>query len=380
MTVILRRKTERGLFQKRVAVLAILIVISSILALLVCMPSDSIADAPPNSLPPTTPSYPIQQQQQRDARLPQRPKHRVTKSTDKILVVYSGPTHLPNREILNQPDGPSSPHSRRRIREEGRKELYRVNFEYFLTYGTQCQTQDTVIVVTKEVEEQYRERVHTIQQNCHDHKVILAIRENKCFDLETVRRVMHDDDIAVDIDTYDYFVYVNCGVSGPSKQWADLPWTDVLIDKLNDHVKMSGLTLNCGARQPHVQSMVFALDRVALQFIKQSSAIFDCYKRLDNENKTDYIVRNYEFKMGRLLLDQGYGLEGIIHSGAVNSSNKEEFLTDDRYRDMWITSRMMKHFGRILSLEEAVFFKTSRLMSPEIAMELNYNYPLDWNW
>lgn len=369
MTAIVRKKTGRGTFYKRVAAIVIFALLALISIQMAGMANDSSVDSTKASY--YNPSSHIQ----RDARLPQWPKHPVTKATDKILVVYSGPTHLPNFKILNQPE----PHPRKKI--EGKKELYRVNFEYFLINGVQCQTQDTVLIVTKEVEEHYRERIDKMHQTCeetHGHKVILAVRDPKCFDLETVRRVMHDD--IVDIDSYDYFVYVNCGTSGPSKYWADLPWTDVLIDKLNDKVKMSGLTVNCAARHPHVQSMVYALDRVGLQLIKNSTAIFDCSKRSEYDNTTKYIVRNYEFKMGALLLKHGYGLSGILNPGIVDSSNTKDCINDDHYADMWVTHRMMKYFGRIISLDEAVFFKTSRLTTSETAMEINYNYQVDWNW
>ena len=142
-----------------------------------------------------------------DPRLPQWPTQRATKPSDRVLVVYSGPTDLPpDPDLLKRGD---------RI-ELQKQELYRVNFEHFLRYGVQCRTQDTVLVVTEEVAPLYRERVDHMHRTCQEqfgNKVLLIVRtKNECYDLETVRRVMHDG--VVDIDAYDYFVYANCGTSG----------------------------------------------------------------------------------------------------------------------------------------------------------------------
>ncbi|KAI2512632.1 hypothetical protein MHU86_1851 [Fragilaria crotonensis] len=248
----------------------------------------------------------------------------------KILVVYSGPTVLADLEAVRQPGSPSS---------ERLKELYRLNFEYFLKYGVQCRTQDTLVMVTEVVQQRYQPQIDALHSKCqqHGHRVIMAIRNSTCWDLESVRRAMHDD--IVDLNLYDYFVYVNCGTSGPSRLWADLPWTDVLLEKLNDKVKMSGLTLNCGSADPHLQSMVYALDREGLQIIRESDAVFECEEALKtftgppgfthaNEvDKRDHlIISRYESGMGRILLQKirtltdcptnsGVSVECIVLSG-----------------------------------------------------------------
>ena len=49
----------------------------------------------------------------------------------------------------------------------------------------------------------------------------------------------------VNATEYDYFLYVNCGVTGPAKEVAALPWTDLFIQKLRSGIKMTGLSHNC---------------------------------------------------------------------------------------------------------------------------------------
>lgn len=308
-----------------------------------------------------------------DPRLPKRPTKPATKPTDRVLVVYSGPTQVVNRTIVEHPSSNKF---------ERKAELYRVNFEHFLKYGVQCKTQDTVLVVTKEVEVQYRARVDRMHAECqskYKHQVILAIRNSTCLDLETVRRVFHDD--IVDIDSYDYFVYANCGTSGPARKWANLPWTDVFIDKLSDTVKMSGLTVNCRG-PPHVQSMVYALDRVAIAIMKKSRAIFDCVKEPPNLGikEANQIINRYERGMSREIMNAGYGVASIIKPIVLNTKSVSACRANDDYRDQWMTNQMNTDYGRLLDLEDTVFFKTSRIMSEATKKELNFTLEVNWSW
>lgn len=345
----------------------------------------------------------------RDPRLPQWPTERISKPTDRILVVYSGPTEMPLKYERLLRSGPA----------ERKKELYRLNFEHFLKYGVQCKTQDTLLIVTSQVEPHYREQVDAMNQKCqseHGNQVLLAIRNNTCLDLETARRAIHDD--LVNISSYDYFVCkyassiflslacslifyyqiitylsnsrltellscftdANCGTTGPSKVWANLPWTDVFIAKLNDRVKMTGLTMNC--RGPsHIQSMVYAVDRVGLNIIRRSRCVFDCKKRPPKNNRTpesSHIISNYERCLSFVILQGRFGISPLIRPTVLFKANSTKCAM--AYPDMWITKVMEKHFGRVLDLEDTVFFKTSRLMSNKTAKEINLTIPVTWSW
>jgi hypothetical protein len=224
--------------------------------------------------------------------------------------------------------------------------------------------------------------MHKACNKAYGSKVILAIRNSTCLDLESVRRVMRDN--IVDIDSYDYFVYVNCGTSGPSKAWADLPWTDVLLEKLTDKVKMSGLSLNCEYETPHIQSMVYALDRVSLKLIRENEdVIFDCNKKLSpnaDELVGDYIIDSYEAGMTSLLLKHGYGVASLIFPTVLFNETIPACRERNIHVDPWLTDRMMPTFGRVLDLEDTLFFKTSRIISDATAKEINYTLEVNWSW
>ena len=148
------------------------------------------------------------------------------------LVVYSGPSNKASRLAP----------------------LYQTNLEHFLKHGVDCSVQDTVISVGQDYYEDYLPRIRAMQEVCaqqpHRGKVILVPRRDVCYDMETVRIVFYGGVHRVDVRTYDYFVYANCGASGPPPQKNSAPqqrrwWTHKFTDLLDETVKMSGLTVNC---------------------------------------------------------------------------------------------------------------------------------------
>ncbi|KAL3767782.1 hypothetical protein ACHAW5_000614 [Stephanodiscus triporus] len=370
-------------------------------------------------------------QQGGDWRLGRRSKdegdNNVVRNT--TLVVYSGP---------NDAGAPLA-------------ELYERNLDYFLLHGVDCDddvrddgggggigTTDTVIIVGHEYYDSYLPRIRLLNDLCRrsytsssskgdglgtgrrgGDSVLLVARRNVCYDMESARLALFGGVAGLPPPSYyDYFVFVNCGVTGPALP--PLPssgeggrayrprrrrWTSHFIELLDGTVKMTGLTLNCETEgNEHIMSMMYAVDRIGLDLIMRSGAIYDCL--LDAEGGGDFI-NSYERKMGRAILDAGYGLRPLMrhrwdvrftrsnadscapcggdkypHSrgnditGLVPTCNER-----DHYRDIWIGSRLKSLFdGRIPLLEDVIFFKTSRYLSNEISAQINFTGTIDWNW
>lgn len=53
-------------------------------------------------------------------------------------------------------------------------------------------------------------------------------------------------------------------------------------------------------------------------------------------------------------------------------------MKDPAFKDMWYIYTMGRDYGRVLNLEDTVFFKTSRMMSKSTAKDINFT--LDVNW
>jgi hypothetical protein len=323
-----------------------------------------------------------------------------------ILVVYAGP---------------STPRS------NPKTELYIKNMEYFLNYGIDCTTQDTVIVVGHDYYMSYFPTIQTLHRNCQQisrgrTNVILVPRlRQECYDMEAayltfitggVPGLVHNV-----IDKYDYFFFVNCGVTGPpSTKTNNRPWTSHFTTLLDDQVKMTGLNLNC--RQVdyvHIQSMMYAVDKIGLQLIIKSNAIFDCMSHPHN-NTLDYIVNNYEKKMGATILNAGFALrpyigrkDMIVTKANVKDCVPCDFFTLDenkntlgkdtnvnvsqlvpscevrnQFKDIWMEGRLralpVGGVGYIPRLDDVIFFKSSRWLPPNLVAKINYTGNITWHW
>ena len=218
-------------------------------------------------------------------------------SSPSVVVVYTGPTKNSNVTI-------------------GKNEIYHKNFDYFLKHGIDCsrstasERQDTVLVLTPQVAKEYQSKISSLQDSCRsgNGNVIRVLeRQDRCYDMESMRVVLQN----VDLSRYDYLVYLNCGLVGPkySKSKAG-SWTQVYTSLLSDKIKMSGLTINCKSPMTHVQSMLFAVDRVGLRIIQDANVVYDCGKSNAAMTPMDRraIIYRYEMGMGTAILEAGYGL------------------------------------------------------------------------
>jgi hypothetical protein len=289
-----------------------------------------------------------------------------------IIVVYSGPTKLVNKSLSTS--FPSY--------EQSNNLKYHLNTVYFLKYGVQCKTQDTLIILTNETLPLYQPQIQELDNHCHsnyNHRVLVATRNSSCYDLESVRLAVFDG--IVNITKYAYFVYVNCGVTGPAKEFANIPWTKLFIDKIKGRVKMTGLTHNC--INHHIQSMMFALDQEALQIVIRGGAIFNCLQRWPDFNSLNphiakgRIIIEYEMKMSELILSSGFGFDPFLRPQVIFRENKTQCYGNDT----WIGENLRELYqGRIPFLNETVFFKSTRYISPELAKEIGFDLPILYNW
>jgi hypothetical protein len=244
---------------------------------------------------------------------------------------------------------------------------------------------DTVIVVGHEYYNMYLPRIRMLNEERHRlcgsrhwgregsgrDAIYLVARRNVCYDMESARLALYGGVAGLPhSSTYDYFFLVNCGVTGPpprppqaSSLSGRRSWTTHFIELLDDTVKMTGLTLNCELENAeHLMSMMYAVDRVGLDVIMKSGAIYDCL--LEDGGGNDF-VNTYERKMGTSIIEAGYGLRPLMrhrHDFRVTKDNlfdcrpceaeyfqnktMEEMqalfpICKDRefYRDVWIGSR-----------------------------------------
>jgi hypothetical protein len=99
-------------------------------------------------------------------------------------------------------------------------------------------------------------------------------RGNDCFDLGGIGEVLNANDSAL-VKRYSKFILMNASVRGPfMPTWAKGCWSDMFLNKLSDEVKLVGSTYNC-APLGHIQSMVFATDRIGMNILLNGNITHD---------------------------------------------------------------------------------------------------------
>jgi len=315
--------------------------------------------------------------------------YRLERSGKRSIVVFSAPTTLDLSE--------------------GKNNMYFKNFHYFLNHAIDCDKHSTVIVTTKVVADEYRLRIMKLNfDQCRgsQYSVELLERENKCYDMESMRTFLH----ATDTLKWDYFLYVNCGMIGP--KWdGDHHWTDIFTSRLSETTKLVGVTINMSFH-PHVQSFAMATDQVGIGIIKNSDAVYDCGVYNDQsmtEEQRWKIIDRYEIGMSRQIMNAGYTINSligalgdsfsinkddintIIERAQINSAAKPVFQSTDKNiwdsntenfllpygDDIWSEHALLSTAnGGIPSWSDFVFFKASReILLPAINDEVQYDDP-----
>ncbi len=156
-------------------------------------------------------------------------------------------------------------------------------------------------------------------------KIIIISRRVQCYDMEAAYWALYGGVPGVrDIANYDYFVFINCGVTDPGARPSKngpVPWTSHFIQLLDDRVKMTGLNINCErSKGTHIQSMMYAVDKIGLELIMKSGSIFDCLEE-PHKNDINYFIDNYERGLSKAVSDAGYVLRPLIGGMVVDNSN-----------------------------------------------------------
>jgi len=129
--------------------------------------------------------------------------------------------------------------------------------------------------------------------------------ENKCYDIGTIGWFLSKN--YIDRTKYKYFIFINSSVRGPFivSYYLDSRWYTIFTNRLNDHIKLVGCTINCEVN-PHVQSYFWALDFKGLDLLLKEGTVFACH-----ENMGQTIYRG-EIGASRIILKSGFGIDSLM--------------------------------------------------------------------
>ena len=192
----------------------------------------------------------------------------------------------------------------------------------------------------------------------------------------------------INIDQYDYFFFVNCTVRGPFlPAYYTLSWTVPFIEKLTSECKLAGLTVNVMSSQheefrfrqysnecyevynfrrpySHVQSMVFAMDRTCLNFLKRNRFFNRGY-----ELSIGDVIIKHEILLSQLVIANGWNIASILPESRYSDYRhvESDFNPSSNFGDPWFPGA---YFNRSLHPLEVVFFKTNRGIMDEGLLRL----------
>ncbi|KAH9887856.1 hypothetical protein F4778DRAFT_423720 [Xylariomycetidae sp. FL2044] len=190
-------------------------------------------------------------------------------------------------------------------------------------------------------------------------------RPNECFDLGAFGEVLRQDDLW---KKYDRFITLNASLRGPFLPlWSDQCWSDAYLDRLNEDVKLVGMTINCGPR-PHVQSMIWATDAVGMELLlyPPASAMMDdlwgsaqdtvgyggCYKEFG-------LAIHAEIGGTSVIRGAGYQVSAMM--SVFNKGEQYIDQCDDHPQDMLFNDH---YFGTNIHPYETFFHKANRDIDP----------------
>jgi hypothetical protein len=191
---------------------------------------------------------------------------------------------------------------------------------------------------------------------------------------------------------FDKFVFINSSVRGPYLPlWyhnLGVSWTVALTGGLDSRTKLVGTTMNrCGGNggwrmlplscsAPHVQSMVFATDRVGLELLflptqTKPEPLFSV-RNLHGYNET---IRKLEIGMSEAMRDAGFNVRAISMSELIMEKISRQDADNGGlglHGDMQFENL---YFGHNLNPLETLFWKTNRGYRSKITSQ--YDHWLD---
>lgn len=167
--------------------------------------------------------------------------------------------------------------------------------------------------------------------------VFVKKRGNTCFDLGAHAEVLNsemgvgdgwigqDGPIVADHDKnkdkkmllrnrYKRFILMNASIRGPFvPRWSRECWSDAYLSRLTDKIKLVGMSYNCHAGKGHIQSMIWATDRIGLDIILKPEAVGICFAEMIQAMEA-------EVRTTQVLRDAGYEVDVFL--SVYHSENK----------------------------------------------------------
>jgi hypothetical protein len=237
-------------------------------------------------------------------------------------------------------------------------ESYKSNCQFFLSKGINDKS-DFIFVINGE---------STVEFPLRDN-VTVMFRENKGFDFMAYSYVLNK----MDISKYKYFIFINTSVRGPYENDVS-NWQSQFTSMITNDVKLVGTTINIwlgtklipyligdenkfnamGFHRPftHVQSMMFAMDRECLMYLKDI-----IFKEVESSFKDTVLFR--EVYMSQLVLKNNWNINCI--ASLYHNIDYRTLKHDINYSSIAGDPCYPRaYFGKTITPDDVIFIKTNR--------------------
>jgi hypothetical protein len=208
----------------------------------------------------------------------------------------------------------------------------------------------------------YRDRQHVViingacsieNQIPRFENVLILRRPNTGFDFGAWAHALR----SLPIEQFDYFFFLNSSVTGPfMPAYQDSAcWPEVFTSRLDDKIKLTGITINVYGGDPIVQSMFLATDRVGLELLIRHKI----FTGNDTDATKEAVIFGREIPSSKIILDAGFSVDCLASSHGGRSM---PLLRRDALGDI---IQPGYYFGGTIEPFDICFFKTNRGCSPQ---------------
>ncbi|KAL8996020.1 MAG: hypothetical protein Q9169_004367 [Polycauliona sp. 2 TL-2023] len=135
----------------------------------------------------------------------------------------------------------------------------RRNAEFFIRHGLH-DSADFIIIFNGEETAPNRLRVPEAEN------IKVVRREDTCYHIGSYGEVLRG--LGDVIKQYKRFILLDATIRGPfMPHWSKKCWSDAYLGRLNDQVKLVGMSYNCAPFDRHVQSRILATDNIGLNLL-----------------------------------------------------------------------------------------------------------------
>jgi hypothetical protein len=187
--------------------------------------------------------------------------------------------------------------------------------------------------------------------------------QNIGYDFCIYRDALTNMKLRISIQHTRYFILLNKSLRGPFvTSYYDKPWPEIFTSRLNDMIRLSGTSINCGDKRSaglHVQSMLWAFSSDSLSFMLERLKCFgdkdEAIHNIEIGLPSALMARGFRFASTMLMLSAKEGIPdantAAICAWSANSINGDHYYPG-------------AYAGIDMNPLEMVFFKSNRDVSP----------------